>query len=277
MRYARCAFWAAAAVALASSGRARAEERIAVLEFTNRKMDPEFGEMLAERARHGALAATVGIDGYAVMTRENTLILTTQNGGACGEGECEVETGRLIGAALVLTGRVSLVERTFVVDLKLHETATGRLVGATSVEHREQLATAEGHPRCFAIDRGGRARQGASAAREARVLPGERLGRAAHHCRADRGRGDARARPVDDLARPRGDPSRRDRGGPAGPGAARARGLPPEETFGRRDPGGGLALVSGASTLLGRAEGAGAARERHGEVPVGHPRRRDGP
>jgi hypothetical protein len=55
-----------------------------------------------------------------------------------------VETGRLIGAALVLTGRVSIVARTFVVDLKLHETARGKLVGAASVENREQLATLKG-------------------------------------------------------------------------------------------------------------------------------------
>jgi hypothetical protein len=144
MRRRRCAFCAAALAVLVSTAPARAEDRIAVLEFTGRKVDADFVEMLTERARHGALAASVGVDGYGVMTRENTLILTAQNGGSCREGECEVETGRLIGAALVLTGRVSLIERTFIVDLKLHETAKGKLVGATSVEHREQLATLKG-------------------------------------------------------------------------------------------------------------------------------------
>jgi hypothetical protein len=71
-------------------------------------------------------------------------VLVEQNGGACTEGECEVETGRLIGAALVLTGSASRFSGTWVVDLRLHETAQGRLVGATTVEAKDEIELLRG-------------------------------------------------------------------------------------------------------------------------------------
>jgi hypothetical protein len=74
----------AAAVAAALPA-AAAERRIAVLEFTARKVDPDLAEALAERARQGALAGASG-SALAVMTRENTRVLVEQNGGACTEG-----------------------------------------------------------------------------------------------------------------------------------------------------------------------------------------------
>jgi hypothetical protein len=72
-------------------------------------------ETLADEARAGALAALRGRD-VAVMTRENTAQLLKAMGSSAGctaEGECEVETAKLIGAHYVVSGNVTRVERTW--------------------------------------------------------------------------------------------------------------------------------------------------------------------
>ena len=65
-----------------------------------------------------------------LMTRENMTVLLEAAGkdlAAC-EGECEVDTGRKLGADYVITGRLLKVGSSFKLDLKLHATADGRLL-----------------------------------------------------------------------------------------------------------------------------------------------------
>jgi hypothetical protein len=65
-----------------------------------------------------------------VMTRENTLVLLQSSGKKledC-EGECEVDTGRRLGADLIVTGQVLKVGSNFKLNLKMHETHDGRLL-----------------------------------------------------------------------------------------------------------------------------------------------------
>ena len=73
--------------------------------------------------------------GLHVMTRENTMVLLQASGKKledC-EGECEVDTGRRLGADLVVTGQVLKVGTSFKLTLRMHETQTGRpLSGAVA-------------------------------------------------------------------------------------------------------------------------------------------------
>jgi hypothetical protein len=69
---------------------------------------------------------------FQVMTRENLLVLLQASGkdlAQC-EGECEVETGRRIGADVVVSGDLQKVGTKLKLSLRLHETRGGRLLGA---------------------------------------------------------------------------------------------------------------------------------------------------
>src|SRR5260370_31785303 len=65
-----------------------------------------------------------------VITRENMLVLLQASGKTLEEceGECEVDTGRRIGADLVVSGELLKFGTNYKLDLKLHETADGRLL-----------------------------------------------------------------------------------------------------------------------------------------------------
>ena len=85
----------------------------------------------SDLVRGATLRAAPGLE---VMTRENLLVLLKATGkdlGQC-EGECEVDTGRRIGADAVVSGDVLKVGSRYKMSLKLHETHGGRLL-STSV------------------------------------------------------------------------------------------------------------------------------------------------
>src|SRR4051812_28874614 len=98
----------ALAVAIFLSLPAAAAQHIAVLELRNRlpaKMREQFpADYFTDQIREGALAA-VDARKLEVITRENLLVLLKASGKAledC-EGECEVETGKRIGADFVIS------------------------------------------------------------------------------------------------------------------------------------------------------------------------------
>lgn len=65
-----------------------------------------------------------------VITRENMLVLLQASGkdlAAC-EGECEVDTGRLIGADLVVSGELLKFGTQYKLNMKLHDTRSGELL-----------------------------------------------------------------------------------------------------------------------------------------------------
>jgi formylglycine-generating enzyme required for sulfatase activity len=123
-------------------------------------------EALADEARAGVLAAVKGA-GHVVMTRENTAQLLKEMGTSPArvEGECEVETARLIGADWVVSGNVVLVEGTWFVTLKLHEVKTAKLLEASErIEGATQVALIKAvRPAAEALVRSGLALTGASA------------------------------------------------------------------------------------------------------------------
>jgi len=65
-----------------------------------------------------------------VMTRESTEVLLKQFGKTLAEcaGECEVETGRKLGADYVVSGRITKVGSRLALTMRLHATASGELL-----------------------------------------------------------------------------------------------------------------------------------------------------
>lgn len=108
------------------------QKRIAVLDFKNKlqgaersSVDPAY---FSDLVRGAAIRLAPGL---LVMTRENLLVLlrtTGQNLESC-EGECEVDTGRRIGADYVVSGELLRVGTALKLNLRLHETRNGGLLG----------------------------------------------------------------------------------------------------------------------------------------------------
>ncbi len=73
-----------------------------------------------------------------VMTRENVIVMLEAQGKKledC-EGECEVDTGRRLGADFVVSGDLLRVGTKFKLDLRLHATRDGRLLGGAAASGR---------------------------------------------------------------------------------------------------------------------------------------------
>ena len=125
-----------AAEAAAAAAREPAATRIvSVLELRNKQqlrdgpgIDAGY---VADRLRAEVLGA--GIDAR-VISRENMLVLLQAQGKQLAdcEGECEVETGRRIGADLVVSGEILRVGESLKASIRLHETRSGTLVAAVT-------------------------------------------------------------------------------------------------------------------------------------------------
>jgi TolB-like protein len=122
-----------------SAAAQRGNKRLAVLEFQGKNLDQDVLMTFSDTVRGGALQGLEG-RGVVVMTRENMLVLLRDMGKKeCGEGECEVETARNIGADYVVSGKVVRVEQSYFVTLKMHETQGGSLIGTDTVEATSQV------------------------------------------------------------------------------------------------------------------------------------------
>jgi len=117
-------------LALVAPGRAQSSERLAVLEFTSdgSVTDSQLS-FIADRVRGEALRV-LGSEHWKVMTRENMLVLLGANVEQLESciGECEVETGRLLGAHRVVAGSAMIFGTRYTVMLKLYETDGGELL-----------------------------------------------------------------------------------------------------------------------------------------------------
>ena len=101
---------------------------VAVLEFRNKVKGGEVDAgYLADVVRTAALDAAPGV---RVMTRENMVVLLQSTGKKLEEceGECEVDTGRRLGADLVVSGEALKFGSRYKLDLRMHETANGQLL-----------------------------------------------------------------------------------------------------------------------------------------------------
>lgn len=121
------------AARISSSGDVDAARRplIAVLEFRTKLGDAEKADSdpsyFSDVVRSQALDE---LPNARIMTRENMTVLMQAGGKNLADcvGECDVDTGRNLGADEVITGELLKVGTSFKLDLKLHSTADGQLL-----------------------------------------------------------------------------------------------------------------------------------------------------
>jgi hypothetical protein len=116
-----------------ASREAPAPRIVSVLELRSKLRDGPAIDAgyVADRLRAEVLSS--GIDAR-VISRENMLVLLQAQGKQLAdcEAECEVETGRRIGADLVVSGELVRVGDSLKASLRLHETRSGTLVSAVT-------------------------------------------------------------------------------------------------------------------------------------------------
>lgn len=131
----------ALAAALLVSLPASAAQHIAVLELKNRlrpALRDQFpAEYFTDQIRQGALRV-VDAEKLQIISRENLLVLLRASGKTLDEceGECEVDTGKRIGADYVVSGELVMVGSTAKASLKLHDTQAGNLLSAVTATGR---------------------------------------------------------------------------------------------------------------------------------------------
>lgn len=113
---------------------------VAVLDFTGVKMDDAFLSKLSDQSRAAAVT-TLPKSAYLIMTRENMMEILSDMGrdASCIKGQCEVETGRNIGADIIVTGDVLRIDSTYVLTLKMYDTHSAALLHSLDVEAKELL------------------------------------------------------------------------------------------------------------------------------------------
>lgn len=106
-------------------------ERLAVLELHNPAgIEQQAADYLADRIRAAALSAAGAR--VRVLTRENVVALLPPGTdlAECADADCEVEMGRRLGAAFVVSGEVVRLGASLKLSLKLHGTADAVLLAA---------------------------------------------------------------------------------------------------------------------------------------------------
>jgi hypothetical protein len=103
-----------------------------VLELRNftRDLTRENAQYFTDVVRGAALKTQPQLE---VITRENLIVLLQASGkdlASC-EGECEVDTGRRIGADLIVSGEIQKLGPLYKMSLRMHETREGRLISSS--------------------------------------------------------------------------------------------------------------------------------------------------
>src|SRR5439155_26575900 len=113
----------------ASPARAAQSDLVAVLEFRDKvpegqRIDAAY---ISDQVRS---AVKELLPQMKVITRENMLVLMQASGRKLEEceGECEVDTGRRIGAELVVSGELLRFGTQYKLNMKLHQVRSGELL-----------------------------------------------------------------------------------------------------------------------------------------------------
>ena len=106
--------------------------KLAVLELRNlaaKDLTRDNAQYFTDVVRQAALKTQPQLQ---VMTRENLLVLLEATGKRIEEceGECEVDTGRRIGADLIVSGEIQKLGSLFKLSLRMHDTHEGRLIAS---------------------------------------------------------------------------------------------------------------------------------------------------
>lgn len=118
-------------------------ENLAVLDFES-KLKGELSEILSDQARAGALDVLDPLK-WSIITRENMMQILEDMGKGldCVDGSCEVELARNIGADVVISGTLSQVDELYLLTLKLHDSASGKLLAMETIKATEKVALVE--------------------------------------------------------------------------------------------------------------------------------------
>ncbi len=107
----------------------------AVLDFKNRIKGKDAEAVDAVYFANQVRSAVKRVAPQAkVMTRENVIVLLQSQGKSLSdcEGECEVDTGRNLGADMVVSGDLIKIGGTWKLDLRLHQTSDGQLISGAA-------------------------------------------------------------------------------------------------------------------------------------------------
>lgn len=108
----------------------RGPVRVVVLEFSApQDFDPSLLALLSDTVRAEALRATSGTQA-TVVARESIDVMLREMGSCVDDaiGECEIETGRNVGADIIITGSIQRVSDSTYFTQKIFEVETGRLL-----------------------------------------------------------------------------------------------------------------------------------------------------
>ena len=112
---------------------------IAVLEFTNR-LKGEDKNLLDTNYLSNAVRAAVKrtLPDARLMTQENIQVLLQSAHKTLEDcqGECEVDTGRLLGADIIITGDLLRVGTKLKLDMRMHDTKSGQLISGSTASGR---------------------------------------------------------------------------------------------------------------------------------------------
>ena len=122
-------------VCFISLSTAFATPMVAVLEFSGIGIEDDVLNQLSDSVRVAARDALPVAD-YDLMTRENMMRILEDNeiDPSCIEGACEVDTGRNIGADLIIAGQLRRLEGQNLLTLKLYDTDSGKLLSGQKSE-----------------------------------------------------------------------------------------------------------------------------------------------
>ncbi len=114
-------------------------KRVAVLELRG-PLEKPVRALLTDKARAGILDATRGKD-FIVMSRENMVAFAREMklDLTCVEGECEVETGRNLGAGIVVSGEIIKMGEWLLCTVKIHDTGTGALLATDDARSKDPM------------------------------------------------------------------------------------------------------------------------------------------
>ena len=115
--------------------------QVGVLEFRGNGIEQVLLFKLSDQSRLAALEV-LPKEEYAIITRENIIQILSdmEQDPSCVSGLCEIETGRTIGADLIMVGDLLKLGETYSLTLKLYETQKGTLIAGKEVENSDFFA-----------------------------------------------------------------------------------------------------------------------------------------
>ena len=123
---------------------------IAVLAFTDRLQGLDKNSLDRNYVSNAVRAAVKRTcPASRLMTQENiqVLLASAHNTLEDCKGECEVETGRLLGADIIVTGDLLRVGSKLKLDMRMHETKTGQLISGSDASGKSVDEVDSGLPR----------------------------------------------------------------------------------------------------------------------------------